>query len=84
MCVLLLLLQFAGLGAAELGRQQQQLEQRDAFARLHASMSLACVPASLPCREDERSRLQGFVRRALHEGESVLLSIGQTYDHRTL
>jgi hypothetical protein len=75
MCVLLLLLQFAGLGAAELG-QQQQLEQRDAFARLHASMSLACVPASLPCRQDERSRLQGFIRRALHEGESVLQSLG--------
>lgn len=65
--VMLLPLQFAGLGAAELG-QQQQLEQRDAFARLHASMSLACVPASLPCRQEERGRLQGFVRRVLHEG----------------
>jgi hypothetical protein len=76
--MLLLLLQFAGLGATELA-QQQQLEQRDAFARLHASMSLACVPASLPCRQEERSRLQGFVRRALHEGEHVVTGSRLSY-----
>ncbi|WIA29405.1 hypothetical protein OEZ86_011909 [Tetradesmus obliquus] len=67
---------FAGLGAAALGQQQQQLEQRDAFARLHASMSLACVPASLPCRHEERGRLQGFVRRALHEDGGILYICG--------
>lgn len=60
-----MLLQFAGLGASDTGPRQ---ELRDAFGRLHAALSLAAVPRSLPCREEERTRLQGFVKRSLHEG----------------
>lgn len=59
--------QFAGLGTTDIGRQR--VRQQDAFAALHASLSLAAVPASLPCRQEERTRLDAFLSRALREGE---------------
>ncbi|KAF8073069.1 ORC1A [Scenedesmus sp. PABB004] len=65
---------FAGLGAGDLGGARS--EQADAFGRLHAALSLAAVPASLPCRDDERVRLQGFVARALKEDGGVLYICG--------
>jgi hypothetical protein len=76
--LLLLRLQFLGLGAADIDRERVEL--RDAFAKLHGSLSLGSVPDSLPCRDEERQRLGGFLNRALHEGAGhtlgMLLSCG--------
>lgn len=61
------MLQFVGLGAADTEHGRGEL--KDSFAKLHASLSLGSVPDSLPCREEERKRLGGFLGRAMHEGE---------------
>lgn len=67
MCgVLPVVLQFVGLGAADIDHQRGEL--KDVFARLHAHLSLGSVPDSLPCRDEERKRLGGFLNMALHEG----------------
>lgn len=60
-------LQFVGLGAADVERDRAEL--KDSFARLHAALSLGSVPDTLPCRDEERKRLGGFLNRALTEGE---------------
>lgn len=59
-------MQFVGLGAADIDHQRGEL--KDVFARLHAHLSLGSVPDSLPCRDEERKRLGGFLNMALHEG----------------
>lgn len=59
-------LQFVGLGASDIDHQRGEL--KDVFAKLHAHLSLGSVPDSLPCRDEERKRLGGFLNRALHEG----------------
>jgi hypothetical protein len=61
------MLQFVGLGAADTEHGRGEL--KDSFAKLHAALSLGSVPDSLPCREEERKRLGGFLGRAMHEGE---------------
>lgn len=58
-----------GLGAASIDRERVEL--KDAFAKLHGSLSLGSVPDSLPCRDEERKRLSGFLTRALHEGAGL-------------
>lgn len=55
-----------GLGAADVERERADI--KDTFAKLHAHLSLGSVPQSLPCRDEERKRLSGFLNRALHEG----------------
>lgn len=64
-------MQFVGLGASDVGRERVEL--KDAFAKLHASLSLGAVPESLPCRDEERKRLGGYLKRALNEGAWWLL-----------
>jgi len=58
-----------GLGAEDISRERGEL--KDVFAKLHASLSLGAVPDSLPCREQERQRLGGFLNRALTEGKGL-------------
>lgn len=67
LCCACVPLQFVGLGAADTDHERGEL--KDAFAKLHAHLSLGSVPDSLPCRDEERKRLGGFLGRALHEGE---------------
>jgi hypothetical protein len=65
--------QFAALGASDIAPQRADpAQQGDAFSRLHMALSLGSVPASLPCREEERTRLKTFVNRALTEGQQQL------------
>eukprot|EP00775_Hariotina_reticulata_P010397 gene10397-10555_t len=68
---------FAGLGAADIAQHRaDRAQQGDAFSRLHTALSLGSVPASLPCREEERARLKTFVNRALTEDGGVLYICG--------
>ncbi|GBF97789.1 origin recognition complex subunit [Raphidocelis subcapitata] len=68
--------QFDGLGVEAVPAAPAAAARRDPLSEVHAALSLASVPAVLPCRDAEKRQLAAFVEKAIRGDGGVLYVCG--------